>query len=169
MDLAATLQARLSGAPRELLATPADLGRWLTSAGLTSSTPAVSDTDLVTARALREAIFRLAGSRTGRAANLARKTVNEVAAGPAAVPQLKHDGRVILTGGAGAVLATLAREAVRLFGSEAAQLIRQCEAPTCTLYFLDTSRRGDRRWCSMLACGNRAKVAEFRRRHAKGG
>ncbi len=169
MDLAATLQARLSAAPRELLATPSDLGRWLTSAGLASSTPEVSNADLRTARALREAIFALAGGGTGRAANLARKTLNEVAAGPTAVPQLKRNGRVMLTGGAGALLATLAREAVRLFGSEAAQLIRQCEAPTCTLYFLDTSRRGDRRWCSMLACGNRAKVAEFRRRHAKGG
>lgn len=169
LDLAATRQARLSAAPRELLATPADLGRWLTSAGLTSSTPEVSDTDLLTARALREAIFTLAGGRTGRAANVARKTLNEIAAGPAAVPQLKRDGRITLTGEAGALLATLAREAVRLFGSEAAQLIRQCEAPTCTLYFLDTSRRGDRRWCSMLACGNRAKVAEFRRRHAKRG
>ena len=169
MDLAATRQARLSAAPRELLVTAADLGRWLTSAGLASSTPEVSDTDLLTARALREAIFTLAGSRTGRAANVARKTLNEIAAGPAAVPRLKRDGRVMLAGGAEALLATLAREAVRLFGSEAAQLIRQCEAPTCTLYFLDISRRGDRRWCSMLACGNRAKVAEFRRRHAKGG
>jgi predicted RNA-binding Zn ribbon-like protein len=150
------------------LANPADLGRWLTSAGLASSIPEVNDTDLLTARSLREAIFTLAGGGTGRAANAARKTLNEIAAGPAAVPQLKRDG-VILTGGAGALLATIAREAVRLFGSEAAQLIRQCEAPTCTLYFLDTSRRGDRRWCSMLACGNRAKVAEFRRRRAKGG
>lgn len=169
LDLAATLQARLSAAPRELLASPADLGRWLKSAGLASSTPDVTDADLLSARALREAIFTLAGSRTGRSASAARKTLNEIAAGPAAIPQLKRDGRVVLRGGAGALLAALAHEAVRLFGSEAAQLIRQCEAPMCTLYFLDTSRRGDRRWCSMLACGNKAKVAEFRRRHAKGG
>jgi predicted RNA-binding Zn ribbon-like protein len=169
LDLAGTRQARLSAAPRELLASPADLGRWLTSAGLASSAPEVSDTDLLAARALREAIFTLAGGRTGRAANVARKTLNEIAAESTAVPELKRDGRVVLTGGAGALLATLAREAVRLFGSEAAKLIRQCEAPNCTLYFLDTSRRGDRRWCSMLACGNRAKVAEFRRRRAKGG
>lgn len=30
---------------------------------------------------------------------------------------------------------------VRLFGSDAARLIRQCESPSCTLYFIDTSRR----------------------------
>jgi predicted RNA-binding Zn ribbon-like protein len=108
-------------------------------------------------------------SRTGRAANVARKTLNGIAAEPAAVPELKRDGRIVLIGGTGTLLATLAREAVRLFGREAAQLIRQCEAPTCTLCFLDTSRRGDRRWCSMLACGNRAKVAEFRRRRATDG
>jgi len=69
-----------------------------------------------------------------------------------------------LEGGAAAFLVTLAREAVQLFGSEAARLVRQCQSPTCTIYFVDTSRRGDRRWCSMSACGNKAKVREFRRR-----
>ena len=67
-----------------------------------------------------------------------------------------------LEGNAGAMLVTLAREAVHLFGSEAAKLIRQCESPSCTLYFVDISRRGDRRWCSMSACGNKAKVRELR-------
>jgi hypothetical protein len=34
----------------------------------------------------------------------------------------------------------------------------------CSLLFVDTSRSGRRRWCSMERCGNRAKVAAHRRR-----
>jgi predicted RNA-binding Zn ribbon-like protein len=36
--------------------------------------------------------------------------------------------------------------------------IRRCGHPDCVLYFFDTSRNGTRRWCSMDACGNRAKA-----------
>jgi predicted RNA-binding Zn ribbon-like protein len=32
---------------------------------------------------------------------------------------------------------------------------------------VDTSRSGERRWCSMAGCGNKAKVAEFRQRQRK--
>jgi predicted RNA-binding Zn ribbon-like protein len=39
-------------------------------------------------------------------------------------------------------------------------LVRQCplEAGGCGWLFLDTSRAGNRRWCDMRTCGNRAKV-----------
>src|SRR5579859_3984314 len=59
IDLPATLQARLSASPRELLTTPADLARWLVSAGMARSAPPTTESDVATARALREAIFRL--------------------------------------------------------------------------------------------------------------
>jgi predicted RNA-binding Zn ribbon-like protein len=36
--------------------------------------------------------------------------------------------------------------------------VRRCAHPSCVLYFHDTSRNGTRRWCSMEACGNRAKA-----------
>lgn len=63
------------------------------------------------------------------------------------------------------VLATCASDAVDLLtGPEAARL-RQCGADDCYLVFVDTSRSGRRRWCSMERCGNRAKVAAFRTRH----
>jgi predicted RNA-binding Zn ribbon-like protein len=42
--------------------------------------------------------------------------------------------------------------------------IRNCEGPTCTLYFLDVSKNHKRRWCSMEVCGNRAKAAAYRNR-----
>lgn len=39
--------------------------------------------------------------------------------------------------------------------------IRKCEHQECILYFVDTSKSGRRRWCSMDLCGNRRKAAEF--------
>jgi predicted RNA-binding Zn ribbon-like protein len=40
--------------------------------------------------------------------------------------------------------------------------LRQCEA--CVIHFLDTSKKGSRRWCSMNICGNKLKVAAYQRR-----
>ena len=37
--------------------------------------------------------------------------------------------------------------------------IRACAHESCILHFYDTSRNGTRRWCSMAACGNRAKAS----------
>ncbi|MFD7019171.1 CGNR zinc finger domain-containing protein [Streptomyces sp. NPDC059928] len=37
--------------------------------------------------------------------------------------------------------------------------IRSCAHDACILRFFDTSRNGTRRWCSMAACGNRAKAS----------
>ena len=39
--------------------------------------------------------------------------------------------------------------------------VRQCANPACRFLFLDDSKAGNRRWCSMAACGNRMKA----RRH----
>ena len=41
--------------------------------------------------------------------------------------------------------------------------IRGCANPDCVLWFLDTSRPGTRRWCSMAACGNRDKAVRHGR------
>ncbi|MER5932342.1 CGNR zinc finger domain-containing protein [Streptomyces sp. NPDC002054] len=37
--------------------------------------------------------------------------------------------------------------------------IRRCAGEGCVLHFHDVSRNGTRRWCSMAACGNRAKAS----------
>jgi predicted RNA-binding Zn ribbon-like protein len=62
------------------------------------------------------------------------------------------------------LLATIARDAIILLGSDLNLGVRQCEGEGCALLFVDISRAQDRRWCSMSGCGNKAKVAEFRRR-----
>lgn len=51
-------------------------------------------------------------------------------------------------------------ELVRLH-QERPERIRPCGNPDCVLWFLDVSRPGTRRWCSMAGCGNREKA----RRH----
>ena len=44
--------------------------------------------------------------------------------------------------------------------------IRACAAEDCGWLFLDTSRSGRRRWCTMESCGNRAKARRFHARAA---
>lgn len=56
---------------------------------------------------------------------------------------------------AGSVIST----AAELLLSGRADQVRRCEG--CNWLFLDTSRNGMRRWCTMKICGNRAKA----RRH----
>lgn len=41
---------------------------------------------------------------------------------------------------------------------ERPERLRRCEHEQCVLWFLDTSKGGRRRWCSMQTCGNRAKA-----------
>ncbi len=43
--------------------------------------------------------------------------------------------------------------------------VRQCANPQCGWLFLDNSKSGNRRWCSMSACGNRAKAHRHYQRH----
>jgi CGNR zinc finger/Putative stress-induced transcription regulator len=45
---------------------------------------------------------------------------------------------------------------------------RVCHDPTCTAVFFDRSKNKSGKWCSMSACGNRAKVRAFRERQASG-
>jgi predicted RNA-binding Zn ribbon-like protein len=49
-----------------------------------------------------------------------------------------------------------------LLGEVDTHRLRQCEA--CVVHFLDTSKKGSRRWCSMKLCGNKLKVAAYQQR-----
>jgi predicted RNA-binding Zn ribbon-like protein len=60
------------------------------------------------------------------------------------------------------LVAPLAEGAARLFAECDRNRVRKCNQ--CVLHFLDTSKKGTRRWCSMSLCGNRAKVAAYARR-----
>jgi predicted RNA-binding Zn ribbon-like protein len=63
------------------------------------------------------------------------------------------------------LLAPLARSAATLFASVDRNRVRKCGQ--CILHFLDTSKKGTRRWCSMQLCGNRLKVAAYAARRGR--
>jgi len=60
------------------------------------------------------------------------------------------------------LIAPIAYFAAQLFAEEDSRRVRQCGQ--CVLHFLDTSKKGTRRWCSMQLCGNRQKVAAYAQR-----
>lgn len=128
----------------------------------------VSAAEVADARALRDALWRLA---EGRAAGVPPgpddlATLNDAAAHPPLTARLTPDGkREWAPGGTGfGLLSTVARDAVDLFTGAYAHRIRTCGAHGCRLLFVDTSRPGRRRWCSMERCGNRHKVRAHRAR-----
>jgi predicted RNA-binding Zn ribbon-like protein len=161
LDLAATLAGRLKLQQRELLATRADLDRWLVAAGLAAGKPHSTDKDVTLAHELREAIYAIA---SGKGLNASRNRLNAVAAADAAPPQLNASGKVVRSGTAAQLLGTIAQQAVELFGGSNFSRVRQCEGSGCARLFVDLSRSGARRWCSMESCGNRAKARTFRGR-----
>jgi predicted RNA-binding Zn ribbon-like protein len=156
----------------ERLREPADLGRWVVQAGLLERTPRCDEAALSVARDLREAIYlSLSAVISGRpASGQDVAAINKAASWLPRVPQLDPRTRQVswvcarpLRAG----LATVARDAVLLLGSDDIQRVRECAAADCSLLFLDSSRSGRRRWCSMERCGNRQKTASYRRRRSE--
>ncbi|MFE4972772.1 CGNR zinc finger domain-containing protein [Kitasatospora sp. NPDC056651] len=169
---AGTLADRGTDTPFERLARPQDLGRWSVESGCTTVAPSCAETDLDRARRLREAI-----QRTGRA--LADETapapedialINSAAAEPASVPELSADAATVRRHGNGVagVLSMVARDLIELCGSEHRTRVRICGNPACGTPFVDTSRAGARRWCSMKTCGALAKKRTYRARSQSG-
>jgi len=62
------------------------------------------------------------------------------------------------------LIAPIALEIARLVTQEDPSLVKACAGTECTLQFLDRTKAHRRVFCSATACGNRAKVAAFRRR-----
>ena len=60
------------------------------------------------------------------------------------------------------LLLPIGEEIARFLCSEDFPYVKACESSTCTLLFVDRTRRRARRWCSMAICGNRAKQAAHR-------
>jgi predicted RNA-binding Zn ribbon-like protein len=156
---------------------------WVTQFGLCpapleSPEPLKAGTDAPTpadtlARELREAVYQMITSARGPggAASCpadARRTVNEAAAIPVPSPQMDRAGKLTWEANAPvqAALALIARDALELVTSEAITRVRDCANPGCRAMFLDSSRPGTRRWCSMNTCGNQAKKTTLRARHA---
>jgi predicted RNA-binding Zn ribbon-like protein len=65
-------------------------------------------------------------------------------------------------------LALLGRQIVVFLAEANLSYLHQCANTTsCSLYFYDTTKNHRRQWCSVASCGNRHKVAQFRKRQVK--
>jgi predicted RNA-binding Zn ribbon-like protein len=166
LDLCGTLGGRLRDVQKELLGEPGDLARWLVAARLATAKVPVSARDLSAFRDLRETIYRLAmAAAAGKPfPDRDRLRLNRFAAAATPAPRLERRGTSWGPAHAQSLRAVIARSAVELFGGPLADRVRQCAGEGCALLFVDTSRSGHRKWCSMAGCGNKAKVATFRER-----
>lgn len=170
LDLVATIGERWRRGFERLRA-PEDLARWAVVAGLVDAPPPVRSDDLERARRLRGAIARVVMAwGSGEALGTDDvAVVNQAAGAPDLAPRLAADGTVGPSGRGDidAVLSTVARDAIDLVATGDPTRLRECAADDCALLFHDASRPGARRWCSMAACGNRHKTAQYRRRKAR--
>ncbi len=170
LDFLRTLRARRTDAI-EGLSSMEEFVRWTREAGLPTSVARedLNAKDLEAAKLLREAIY--VAIRTRMAGRLIppdiRTSINTWAARQAPVPQILPDGKGITsraTDPFSCILATIARDAIELLGSMQLKRVRECADRECTSLFLDTSRPGKRRWCSIMPCANRNKVRAYRKR-----
>jgi predicted RNA-binding Zn ribbon-like protein len=163
LEFANTRYWRGQTAPTETLSAPADLAAW------TKAPKAPSAKEFEQAIAVRETIYRLfdAQAQGKPAAPRDLEALNEALARTPPRKALKRnragyewevDGK---SGTALGLLAPVLWSAGDLLAGPQLARVRRCANPECGWLFLDDSRAGKRRWCSMSACGNRAKA----RRH----
>lgn len=118
--------------------------------------------------ALRDTAGRLADG--GAAGGEIITVINRILAAQPSYPQLVRRGGTLTSReevvgeSALQLLVPVARSAAWLLEHGDPALLRKCENPDCVLYFYDTTRNKRRRWCSMDACGSRAKAAAYYRR-----
>ena len=168
LDLPATIRKRLSK-PFDTLSPRGATARWLQESGLVDGLLQLTEAQLIRVDALRQAIWELAGAVSCDATlpRAASDILNAAAALPLAVPRFDAQ-----TGGSKFVaedpfesaLATIARDAIDLLAGPSKSRIKACAQGDCGMLFLDASRSGRRRWCSMDRCGSRAKGSAFRNR-----
>ncbi|WP_343955347.1 CGNR zinc finger domain-containing protein [Nonomuraea longicatena] len=159
--------------PWELLHAEGDLAAWIPSSRLRIEGPVVEESgDLASAKRLRAALFHLALAAADPAFPVPRAPEPEslavltgMAAAPPPAPTItagrERGWAYPVT--ARQFMSAVARDAIGLFGGGDLSRIRICGGERCYLLFLDTSRPGTRRWCSMDRCGNRQKLRTRRK------
>ncbi|VWC23836.1 PF07336 family protein [Burkholderia lata] len=176
IDFANTLYWRGSDPPTETFGTMGDLLTWcreqagvpavLAEAcrahGKEEGEPAM----LARALALREALYRLfraqAEQREPQADDLALLGGFLAEAAPRVALARVDGGYAWRIGEGRATLAGLLSpvlwSAIDLLGGARLAKVKRCANDACQWLFIDDSKNGSRRWCSMSSCGNRAKA-----------
>jgi predicted RNA-binding Zn ribbon-like protein len=140
------------GRRRDLLAEPGGVAVWLRAAGHPDAPH-----DAEPLRVARSAIRAVAADRGDAAA------LNDVLGHGRLVERLGADGpeRIVEVDDERWRVPWLAAQNLLELMRAGPDRIRRCANHECILHFYDASRNGRRQWCSMAACGNRAKA----RRH----
>lgn len=177
IDFANTLYWRGADAPTETFGTLDDLFAWCREqarvpAGLADACRAEekekddAPATLARALALREVLYRLfhaqAERREPQADDLALLGGFLAEAAPRVALTWIDGGYAWRVGGAGATLAGVLSpvlwSAIDLLGGARLAKVKRCANDACQWLFIDDSKNGSRRWCSMSSCGNRAKA-----------
>lgn len=172
-----SLELMLTGGPGpyqryEIAHAPADLAEWFTGSRLALTAPLtdvrIRPAELTALKELRNALYQVVpalahGEPPSAEALASLNDATEASPRPVIDPETRRlawappiTGRQLL----GAV----ARDAIELVSGRRSGRVRECSADDCQLLFFDTSRSGNRRWCSMERCGNRAKIRAYRAR-----
>jgi predicted RNA-binding Zn ribbon-like protein len=133
--------------------------------------PAAAAASLVDARRVRASLRVLAerGNSSTRVCDDAVTEINRVLGRSAGTRRLdrQHDGgfaRAFVPTGdafAGLMIPIVESAADALVSGELLR-VRRCADARCHRVFVDTTKNGQRRWCDMGTCGNRAKAARHR-------
>jgi predicted RNA-binding Zn ribbon-like protein len=172
LDLVNTVGNRLHARTRrDYFRSAADAVEWVRWIGLEPVPAGVRLTDRGLRRlvALREAVYRILAARAagGTPARRDLDALSRCVAEAGARRRLRATANGFAwrwraaTGFEDRVLGAVALDAAHLLVSGACGRIRQCADDCCGWLFLDQTKGGRRRWCSMADCGNRAKA----RRH----
>jgi predicted RNA-binding Zn ribbon-like protein len=164
---------RVNGELVDFLERDMDVLRWLEQAGL--GLPSSPPPFLVeAARRLRENIRSLVEKRkAGQRGDpsVLNRFLAEAHSHPQLVwnrPRSVNIDRVRRRDTAAGILAPLAEAAAELLATGDFTLVKRCEDETCVLWFSDQTKSHHRRWCSTMLCGNRHKVAAYRKRRRAG-
>ncbi len=172
LDLLNTLP-RVNGELVDLFQSDEDVLHWLERAGFCPEgipLNAPSSSLLHAARTLREALRQLVKKRkAGTRGDLS--VLNSFLASAQCQSQLvwgkSHSltvKRIWQLDTPEQMLAPVAESAADLLATGDFDLVRRCEDESCVLWFYDQTKSHHRRWCSMATCGNRHKVAAYRKR-----
>jgi predicted RNA-binding Zn ribbon-like protein len=169
LDFVATVAKRGMG-DVEMLGGPTQLRTWLYVAELPAVPQEISD--LAPVHELREAIHDLTRAHVdGKPIPPAAiGVINSYAAPGVPATLLGSDAHTPLPPAQASLeegLSLLARDTIELFTGPLQHRIRACVGHDCSLFFVDRSRPGTRRWCAMATCGEKASSAAYRQRHAQ--
>jgi predicted RNA-binding Zn ribbon-like protein len=175
LEFANTRYWRGQASPTETLNSAEDLAGWAaTNVAREARAPARKEFER--AIELRETIYRLFEATARRKAPAPRDLdrLNEALADAPARTSLRRERTgfawdVDLRGSTAlGLLAPVLWTAGDLLAGDKLDKVKRCANPECGWLFLDDSRAGKRRWCSMSSCGNRAKARRhYHRTHAE--